>query len=56
MSGEKSVEKTIKDIKFLANVGADIIEVGVPYSDPIADGDVIYAAATKAIRNGIRCV
>lgn len=53
MSGEDSVEKTIKDIKFLAKVGADIIEVGVPYSDPIADGDVIYAAATKAIRNGI---
>lgn len=53
MCGEKSAEKTISDIKFLAKVGANIIEVGVPYSDPLADGDVIYAAATKAIKNGI---
>lgn len=53
MCGENSVEKTISDIKFLAKVGANIIEVGVPYSDPLADGDVIYAAATKAIKNGI---
>ena len=53
MCGETSVEKTISDIKFLAKVGANIIEVGVPYSDPLADGDVIYAAATKAIKNGI---
>ena len=32
--------------------GADIIELGVPYSDPLADGPVIQAAATRALANG----
>ena len=33
--------------------GADLIELGVPYSDPLADGPVIHAAATEALRAGI---
>jgi tryptophan synthase alpha chain len=32
--------------------GADLIELGVPFSDPLADGPVIHAAATSALRNG----
>jgi len=36
----------------LADAGADAIELGVPFSDPIADGPVIQAAAQRALRNG----
>jgi tryptophan synthase alpha chain len=36
----------------LAKAGADIIEVGVPFSDPVADGEVIQRASERALRNG----
>jgi tryptophan synthase alpha chain len=36
-----------------AEAGADLIELGVPFSDPLADGPVIHTAATEALRNGI---
>src|SRR5436305_3227132 len=39
-------------IHALAGAGADAIEPGVPFSDPIADGPVIQAAAQRALRNG----
>jgi tryptophan synthase alpha chain len=35
-----------------ADAGADLIELGVPFSDPLADGPVIHAAATEALANG----
>jgi tryptophan synthase alpha chain len=37
-----------------ADGGADLIELGVPFSDPLADGPVIHAAATEALANGAR--
>jgi tryptophan synthase alpha chain len=37
-----------------ADNGADIIELGVPFSDPLADGPVIHAAGTEALNNGVR--
>ena len=37
----------------LINKGADVIEVGMPYSDPLADGEVIQRASTIALKNGI---
>ena len=37
----------------LANSGADIIELGVPFSDPVADGEVIQRASERALRNGV---
>jgi tryptophan synthase alpha chain len=37
-----------------AHTGADLIELGVPFSDPLADGPVIHAAATAALRAGAR--
>jgi tryptophan synthase alpha chain len=38
----------------LANAGADIIEIGIPYSDPVADGPTIQASNTVALKNGMR--
>lgn len=43
----------IENVKTLSNVGADIIEVGVPFSDPVADGPVIMDAGNKAIQEGV---
>jgi tryptophan synthase alpha chain len=40
----------------LANSGADIIELGVPFSDPVADGEVIQRASERALRNGVTLV
>jgi tryptophan synthase alpha chain len=37
----------------LASAGADIIEIGLPFSDPVADGEVIQRASERALRNGV---
>jgi tryptophan synthase alpha chain len=39
-------------VSHVSQAGADIIELGVPYSDPLADGPVIQAAATRALAGG----
>ena len=38
----------------LASAGADIIELGIPFSDPVADGEVIQRASERALRNGVK--
>jgi tryptophan synthase alpha chain len=43
---------TVEIVQALEDAGADAIELGVPFSDPIADGPVIQAAAQRALRNG----
>ena len=43
---------TVEALKSLDALGADVIELGVPYSDPLADGPVIQAAATRALQKG----
>jgi len=45
---------TIEIIRALEEAGADAIELGVPFSDPIADGPVIQAAAMRALKNGTK--
>ncbi|MDR1487537.1 MAG: tryptophan synthase subunit alpha, partial [Deltaproteobacteria bacterium] len=40
-------------LKELAENGADIIEIGIPFSDPVADGPVVAAASQKALENGV---
>jgi tryptophan synthase alpha chain len=45
---------TIDIIRALEDAGADAIELGVPFSDPIADGPVIQAAAQRALKNGTK--
>ncbi|MCO5595585.1 hypothetical protein L7F22_049630 [Adiantum nelumboides] len=51
-AGDPSLSTTAEALVMLDNSGADIIELGVPCSDPLADGPVIQAAATRALQNG----
>lgn len=44
---------TIEVMKALQDAGADLIELGMPYSDPLADGPVIQASSARALRNGM---
>ena len=53
MGGYPDVAASIECGMAAAEAGADLIELGVPFSDPLADGPVIHAAATDALRNGI---
>ena len=53
-AGDPDLETTAKALKVLDRSGADLIELGVPYSDPLADGPVIQAAATRALRQGVK--
>ena len=52
--GYPSVEGSLAAMRTLVEAGADIVEVGVPYSDPLMDGPVIQAAAQHALANGVR--
>ena len=52
MGGFPDLEASAAVIDAYADTGADLIELGVPYSDPLADGPVIHAAATAALRKG----
>lgn len=47
-------ETSLAIARAYADAGADLIELGVPFSDPLADGPVIHAAATEALNNGAR--
>jgi tryptophan synthase alpha chain len=51
-AGDPDLETTAAALKVLDRSGADVIELGVPYSDPLADGPVIQAAATRALQRG----
>ena len=53
MAGDPDLEATAQALQVLDSSGADLIELGVPYSDPLADGPVIQAAATRALQKGI---
>ncbi len=52
MAGDPSLADTENLVVALENAGADLIEIGVPFSDPIADGPVIQKAAERALRTG----
>lgn len=51
--GAPSLEKSFAAADTLVGEGADILELGVPFSDPVADGAVIRQAANVALRNGV---
>lgn len=52
-AGFPQLNSTIEVMKALQDNGADIIELGMPYSDPLADGPVIQASSIKALQNGM---
>src|SRR5579862_3471481 len=52
-AGDPSVEATPGFVAALERGGADLIELGVPFSDPIADGPVIQRASDRALRAGL---
>ncbi|MEP2026731.1 MAG: tryptophan synthase subunit alpha [Reichenbachiella sp.] len=52
-AGYPRLEDTVKVIDQLVESGADLLEVGVPFSDPVADGPVIQQSNTRAIENGM---
>ncbi|MBC7340525.1 MAG: tryptophan synthase subunit alpha [Firmicutes bacterium] len=53
-AGHPDLETTVRVVEAAGEAGADCVEIGVPYSDPLADGPVIQAAATRALRGGFR--
>lgn len=52
-AGFPQLNSTLEVMKTLQDNGADIIELGMPYSDPLADGPVIQASNNKALQNGM---
>ena len=52
MAGDPNIEITSKILLKLQENGADLIELGIPYSDPLADGPVIQVAASRALKSG----
>ena len=52
-AGHPTLDSTVETIETLAKNGIDMIEIGIPFSDPMADGMVIQNASSKALRNGM---
>jgi len=52
-AGDPDLKTTAQALRILDQSGADLIELGVPYSDPLADGPTIQAAATRALQRGV---
>ncbi len=51
-AGDPSIDASAKAVPLLAKAGADLIELGIPFSDPIADGPTIQAASQRALAAG----
>jgi tryptophan synthase alpha chain len=54
MLGDPDLATSARRLHELADAGADMMEVGIPFSDPVADGPVIQAAAQRALAAGVR--
>lgn len=53
MAGDPDLQTTADVLLSLQNNGADVVELGIPYSDPLADGPVIQAAAHRALQQNV---
>jgi tryptophan synthase alpha chain len=53
-AGDPSLEATVEIAVAAHEAGADIVELGIPYSDPLADGPIIQAAGQRALRAGTK--
>ena len=54
--GDPDLDTTEALIPQMAQAGADLIEIGIPFSDPIAEGVVIQAADERALKAGTNCL
>jgi tryptophan synthase alpha chain len=54
MLGDPGVSRSLAHLRTLVEAGADALELGLPFSDPVADGPVIQAAAARALAAGVR--
>ena len=52
MGGDPDYETSLRIMKALPKAGSDIIEMGMPFSDPMADGPAIQAAGLRALKAG----
>lgn len=52
-AGHPNLEDTVPILKNLQNAGVDMVEIGLPFSDPLADGPTIQESSTKALQNGM---
>ena len=52
-AGAPDVETTLRAVREAEKAGADVIELGLPFSDPMADGPVIQSASVCALKNGM---
>ena len=52
-AGSPTLDGTVSVLQTLEQRGIDMVEIGIPFSDPMADGPVIQTAATKALQNGM---
>ncbi len=52
-AGYPELDSTVKVMESLQQNGADLIELGMPYSDPLADGEVIQLSSARALANGM---
>lgn len=55
-AGYPDLEDTVHIIKSLENAGVDMVEIGLPFSDPLADGPTIQESSTAALNNGMTTV
>ncbi len=53
MLGDPDLDRSAALLDALVEAGADMLEVGIPFSDPVADGPTIQAAATRALARGV---
>jgi tryptophan synthase alpha chain len=53
-AGDPNLDRTLELLQALARGGADLVELGIPYSDPLADGPVIQAAGQRALTAGTK--
>src|SRR5258708_27858643 len=53
-AGDPSLDRTVEAALAFDDAGVDVLELGVPFSDPLADGPVIQRASDRALRKGTR--
>ena len=51
-AGDPTIEKTVEYVLAMEEAGCDLIEIGIPFSDPVAEGPVIQAANERALAKG----